>query len=76
MIEEELPSINPKLDAMCEMLKTIHDLNERNKMLEAKVEKMRNCGNCNGIVAGGIRTEKCKFCINSKDLPRWELRND
>ena len=42
----EVPSINPKLDAMCEMLKTIHDLNERNKMLEAQNKKMKCCGNC------------------------------
>lgn len=41
MSKEELPSVNPKLDAMCEMLKTIHDLNERNKMLEAQIEKMK-----------------------------------
>jgi regulator of replication initiation timing len=42
MAKEELPSINPKLDAMCEMLKTIHDLNERNKMLEAQIEEMKS----------------------------------
>ena len=42
MIKEEVPSVNPKLDAMCEMLKTIHDLNERNKMLEAQIEKMKS----------------------------------
>lgn len=41
MNKEEVPSVNPKLDAMCEMLKTIHDLNERNKMLEAQIEKMQ-----------------------------------
>lgn len=41
MNKDEVPSVNPKLDAMCEMLKTIHDLNERNKMLEAQIEKMK-----------------------------------
>ena len=33
-MSKEVPSINPKLDSMCEMLKTIHTLNERNKILE------------------------------------------
>ena len=42
MIKEEIPSVNPKLDSMCEMLKTIHTLNERNKMLEAQIEKMKS----------------------------------
>ena len=46
------------------------------RILKEQIEKMRNCGNCNGIVEGGIRSKKCKFCIDSKDLPRWELRND
>lgn len=41
MTKAEVPSVNPKLDAMCEMLKTIHDLNERNKKLEAQIEKMK-----------------------------------
>ena len=44
MTKDEVPSVNPKLDAMCEMLKTIHDLNERNKMLEAQIEKMKKYG--------------------------------
>lgn len=51
-------------------------LSDEINLLKAQIEKMRNCGNCNGIVEGGIRTKKCKFCIDSKDLPRWELRND
>ena len=46
MSKEEVPSVNPKLDAMCELLKTIHGLNEKNKMLKAQVEKMKCCGNC------------------------------
>lgn len=33
-MSKEVPSINPKLDSMCEMLKTIHTLSERNKILE------------------------------------------
>ena len=56
MNKEEVPSVNPKLDAMCEMLKTIHDLNERNKMLEAQIEKMKNCKNCKKL-----KKEKKRF---------------
>lgn len=51
-------------------------LEKRISELEAQIEKMRNCGNCNGIVEGGIRTKKCKFCIDSKDLPRWEIKEN
>lgn len=47
-------SVNPKLDAMCEMLKTIHDLNERNKMLEAQIEKL--------IYFVLSKTECCDVC--------------
>lgn len=46
MTKNEVPSVNPKLDAMCEMLKTIHDLSERNKMLEKQIEKMKCCSMC------------------------------
>lgn len=46
------------------------------KSLEQQIEKMRCCGNCNGIIEGGIRTIKCKFCMSSKDLSQWELKND
>jgi hypothetical protein len=68
MAKEELPSINPKLDAMCEMLKTIHDLNERNKMLEAQIEKMKCCYNCKHS-----RTdyEHCKTDKHEK----WEIKD-
>ena len=41
MREDGVPSVSPKLDAMCEMLKTIHDLQERNKQLEAQLEKVK-----------------------------------
>lgn len=37
-----------------------------------QIEKMKNCGNCNGIV-NGIRQEKCRFCMRSKLLSEWEL---
>ena len=46
------------------------------KSLEQQIEKMRNCGNCNGIIEGGIRTKKCKICMSGKDLSQWELKND
>jgi len=39
---EEIPSVNSRLDAMCEMLKTIHDLQGRNKLLEAQIKKMKS----------------------------------
>ena len=52
MTNEEVPSVNPKLDAMCEMLKIIHDLNERNKMLEEQIEKMKRCKICKHYQSG------------------------
>lgn len=39
MTEDEVPSVNPKLDAMCEMLKAIDTLTERNKTLEKRLAK-------------------------------------
>lgn len=39
--EDGVPGVNPKLDAMCETLKTIHDLNERNKTLEEQLTKAK-----------------------------------
>lgn len=44
--------------------------------LEQQIEKMRNCGNCNGIIEGGIRTKKCKICMSSKDLSQWEIKEN
>jgi hypothetical protein len=41
MIEDGVPSVNPKLDAICEMLKTIHDLNEKNKMLVQQIKEIK-----------------------------------
>ena len=67
MAKEEVPSVNPKLDAMCEMLKTIHDLNERNKMLEAQIEKMKCCANCRHS-----RTEY-EHCKTNKH-EKWEIK--
>ena len=45
MNRDEVPSVNPKLDSMCEMLKTIHNLSERNKILEKENAelKRRDC---------------------------------
>lgn len=52
------------------------DLQKENEQLKQQIEKMRNCGNCNGIIEGGIRTKKCKICMSGKDLSQWELEND
>lgn len=46
------------------------------RLLEEQIEKMKCCSNCNGINAIGLRTEKCKFCMRSKALSEWELKND
>ena len=70
MTNEEVPSVNPKLDAMCEMLKTIHDLNERNKMLEAQIEKMKCCYNCDFIFRDG----NCYYDKECKNKDHWKLR--
>ena len=37
----EVPSVNPKLDAMGEMLKSMHNLNERNEALEKQLAKTK-----------------------------------
>ena len=73
MSKEEVPSVNPKLDAMCEMLKTIHDLNERNKTLEAQIEKMKCCGNCQTVrdAEGNCYLKKDGKC---KNLSEWEIK--
>lgn len=44
--------------------------------LNKQIDKMKCCGNCNGIIEGGIRTKKCKICMSGKDLSQWELKND
>ncbi len=77
MTKDEVPSVNPKLDAMCEMLKTIHDLNERNKMLEAQIEIMKNCGNCkNFSPTYGL----CCYSLGDGDydcrLRKWEIKEN
>ena len=56
-------------DRCNQLLKDKGDLTDR-------IKKMRNCGNCNGIIKGGIRTKKCKICMSGKDLSQWELKND
>lgn len=42
MTKDEVPSVNPKIDAMGEILKTIHNLNERNKTLEKQLTKAKD----------------------------------
>jgi len=53
-MSKDFPSVNPKLDAMGEMLKTIHDLQKENKELEAQIEKL--------IDFAIERTECCDVC--------------
>jgi hypothetical protein len=70
MKEDGVPSVNPKLDAMCEMLKTIHDLNERNKQLEAQIEKMKCCENCMFENIPKVLLP-CHICVAKSN---WKLR--
>ncbi len=72
---EELLEENAKLKAYNEKLLN-SDIEKHNKIVELReqIQKMKCCSNCNGIVMGGIRTEKCKVCIRSKDFPEWELK--
>ena len=49
------------------------------KKLEIQIEKMKCCGNCNGVHEIGIKTEnqigiKTEKCKNCKNLSEWELR--
>ena len=43
MIEDGIPSVNPKLDAMCEMLKALDTLTEKNKALEKENTELKEC---------------------------------
>lgn len=61
-----------------------HDVDQQNKiaLLSAKVyklekekEKMKCCGNCDGILDDGRRAEKCRHCMNGKELSEWKLGN-
>jgi hypothetical protein len=76
MNKEEVPSVNPKLDARCEMLKIIHDLNERNKMLEAQIEEMKCCGNCRFSESDKLNGTFCHregcFVVASAKCKLWE----
>lgn len=49
------------------------NLEQENEQLKEQIEKMKNCSNCNGIIKGGERTEKCKYCFRYKDFRYWEL---
>ena len=64
---KEVPGVNPKLDAMCEMLKTIHDLKERIKILEKQIERMKCCSNCRH---SRTEYEHCKTDKHEK----WEIK--
>lgn len=43
------------------------------KEMGEQIEKMKCCGNCNGILDGGRRAKKCRRCMDSKKLSEWEL---
>lgn len=43
------------------------------RILKEQIEKMKCCGNCDGILDGGRRAEKCRRCMDSKKLSEWEL---
>ena len=49
-------------------------LDNINKQQNEQIEKMKCCGNCNGILVGGIHAEKCRRCMDSKELSEWELK--
>lgn len=66
---KEVPGVNPKLDAMCEMLKTIHDLKERIKILEKQIERMKCCSNCRH---SRTEYEHCKTDKHEK----WEIKKN
>lgn len=53
----------------CEVLKILKE----NEQLKAQIEKMKNCSNCNGIIKGGLRNERCKICIKDTTFGFWEL---
>lgn len=74
MTEDGVPSVNPKLDAMCEMLKTIHDLQEKNKQLEAQIEKMKCCENCRYCNEWGEANSNSPNCKKCNWVSNWKLR--
>lgn len=51
----------------------VFKLDNINKQQREQIEKMKCCGNCNGILDGGRRAEKCQRCMDSKQLSEWEL---
>jgi len=45
-------------------------LKKQNARMSRMIFNMRNCSNCNGIIYGGKRTEKCKRC---EKFSHWEF---
>ena len=84
MNEDGVPSVNPKIDTICGMLKSIHILDEKNKKLETQIEKMKCCSNCKneGDYKEPYRygTGWCNICKRHKvakgNFDKWELKND
>ena len=67
-MSDEIPSVNPKIDAFCEMMKTIHDLQEENKRLTTMVDKMKSCELCKKHNWQGCTYDRgTEFdCVNNK----------
>ena len=68
---KELEEDNKALQTSYNILKD-NDEKIIKEMVE-QIEKMKCCGNCNGILDGGRRAEKCRRCMDSKKLSEWEI---
>ncbi len=51
----------------------IEQLKNTIMQLRKQADKMKNCSNCNGIIKGGLRTERCKICIKDTTFGYWEF---
>lgn len=70
-IKNRLSNIGEAIGSIA--LEYIVELEKENEQLKAQIEKMKNCSNCNGIIKGGLRTERCKLCIKDTTFGFWEL---
>jgi hypothetical protein len=56
-----------------QLAKRICELQSDLASAKSMIEKMKNCSNCNGIIKGGLGTERCKNCIKDTTFGYWEL---
>lgn len=70
-IKNRLSNIGEAIGSIA--LEYIVELEKENEQLKAQIEKMKNCSNCNGIIKGGLSTERCKICIKDTIFGFWEL---